>query len=164
MKTIFGKKLLLLAGTIVMIFIISSAVYSHCQLPCGIYNDEMRFDMMTENITTIEKSINIINQLAGKQTSEDLNQLVRWVNNKEDHSEQLSHSITYYFMAQRIKPAEKADAASYEKYIAQLTLLHKMLITSMKAKQTVDISITKQLSEQLAEFKKLYSGQTEQKH
>ena len=119
---------------------------------------------MAENIITIEKSMNMINQLSGKGTADDMNQLVRWINDKEDHSEQFSHTVTYYFMAQRIKPAEKTDAENYEKYVAKLTLLHKMMITAMKAKQSVDTAVTKQLNEQLTEFRKLYAAKDEQKH
>ena len=85
-----------------------------------------------------------------------MNQLVRWIQNKETHADELSHIITYYFMAQRLKPAEKTDAGEYEKYLEKLTLLHQMLVSSMKAKQTNDLSITNQLTELLKNFKKAY--------
>jgi nickel superoxide dismutase len=28
-----------------------------CEIPCGIYDDEMRINMIAEHITTIEKSV-----------------------------------------------------------------------------------------------------------
>ena len=93
-----------------------------------------------------------------------MNQLVRWVQNKETHADKLAHIITYYFMAQRIKPMEKTDTEEYKKYLAKLTLLHQMLITSMKSKQTTDLSTTKQLAELLVAFKKAYYGEQKNKH
>ena len=35
----------------------SIEAFPHCQVPCGIYGDEMRFEMMDEDIDTIEKSM-----------------------------------------------------------------------------------------------------------
>jgi len=98
-----------------------------------------------------------INQISAKPKP-DMNQLVRWIQNKETHADELTHIITYYFMAQRIKPVEKTDTKEYEKYVAKLTLLHQMLVTTMKTKQTTDLSTTKQLTELLANFKKAYLG------
>jgi len=55
-------------------------------------------------------------------------------------------------MAQRIKPADKADAAAYSRYVRQLTLSHEMLITGMKCKQTTDLENVKKLRQLLADF------------
>ena len=46
----------------VVLFTVSYAT-AHCEIPCGIYDDEMRFGMMAEHITTIEKSIKQIIEL-----------------------------------------------------------------------------------------------------
>jgi nickel superoxide dismutase len=163
MRILTNRKIIFLLLAAAAVAVITPIVYSHCQLPCGIYDDNMRFNMMAENITTIEKSMNMINQLSAEQKP-NMNQIVRWVQNKDNHSDELSHTITYYFMAQRIAPAEKTDAQAYEKYLTKLTLLHKMLVSSMKAKQTTDLTITKQLTELLADFKKAYYEGSEQKH
>ena len=85
----------------------------------------------------------------GKESSLNYNQLVRWVANKEEHANKIQSIITQYFMTQRIKPET-------EKYVEKLTTLHKMLIASMKCKQTVELSHVKELRELLASFKKLY--------
>ena len=123
----------------------------------------MRFSMMAEHIITIEKSMKMVNQISGEQKP-DMNQLVRWVQNKETHADELSHIITYYFMAQRIKPVEKTDAQEYEEYLNKLTLLHQMLVTSMKSKQTTDLSVTKQLTDLLTSFKNAYYKEHEHTH
>ena len=164
MKTKVNNKNIFLSIVIVVLALVfSSVVYSHCQIPCGIYDDNMRFDMMAEHITTIEKSIRMENEIS-REEKPDMNQLVRWIQNKETHADKLSHIITYYFMAQRVKPLAKTAAGEYEKYLGKLILLHQMLVTSMKAKQTADLSITNQLTELLTNFKKAYYKKLEDTH
>lgn len=158
-----NRKIFVLLAITALTLAASSAVYSHCQIPCGIYDDDMRFNMMTEHIATIEKSMTMINQISLEEKP-NMNQLVRWVQNKENHADQLSHIITYYFMAQRLKPADKTDVAAYEKYLTELTLLHQMLVSSMKAKQSTELSVTKQLNSALSEFRKVYHQKHGHKH
>jgi nickel superoxide dismutase len=143
--------------------VFASIAYSHCQIPCGIYDDESRFKMIAENITTIEKSMKLITELS-KDYKPNMNMIVRWIQNKENHADDTSGIITYYFMAQRIKPADKADTKAYNEYLNKLTLLHKMLISSMKAKQTTDLSHVEKLRALLAEFHDAYFGETGHKH
>lgn len=162
MKSNVGKKVvwgLVCASAVVF----ASIAYSHCQIPCGIYNDQIRFDVIAENITTIEKSMNQIIELS-KKDKPDMNQIVRWVQNKENHADDTSHIITYYFMAQRLKPVDKTDTNAYNNYLRKLTLLHKMLISSMKAKQTTDLSHVKELRALLAEFRDAYLGKSTHEH
>ena len=157
------KKTLIAATTCALIVVLASIAYSHCQIPCGIYGDHMRFNMIAENLATVEKSINEITQLS-KQEKPDMNQIVRWVNNKEKHADDISHIITYYFMAQRIKPADKADTHQYEHYIQKLTMLHEMLVHTMKAKQSTDIENVEKIRTLLAEFKTAYFEKAEHEH
>ena len=148
---------------IVSVIVTASMVYSHCQIPCGIYDDPARFDMIAEHTATIEKSMKQITSLS-KQRKPDMNQIVRWVQNKEEHADELSHIITYYFMAQRIKPAGDTKSKAYQEYIRKLTLLHEMLIYSMKAKQTTDLSNVEKLKTLLAEFRAAYFEADTHKH
>ena len=140
---------------LVLMMFFASMVYSHCQIPCGIYGDPARFDMIAENIATIEKSMQQITELSQKDKP-NFNQIVRWVYNKEEHADELSHTVTYYFMAQRIKPVDKALGKAHEEYVRKLTLLHEMLVYSMKAKQTTDLSNVEKLRALLAEFRAAY--------
>ena len=156
------KKIIILFACAAAILIISSVVYSHCQIPCGIYNDPMRFDMLNEEIATIEKSMNSINQLSA-EAKPNMNQIVRWVENKDTHADAFSEIVTYYFMAQRVAPVDKTDAAAYEKYLNKITLLHQMVVTSMKTKQGTDLAEVKKLTELTAAFKKAYTETAEQK-
>lgn len=151
----FKSRLIILSFIICGVLAVSSVVYSHCQIPCGIYDDETRFKLMAEDILTIEKSMQAINTLSA-EPQKNMNQLVRWVNNKNEHADKLSETITYYFMAQRVKPVETTDATGYAQYVEKLTLLHKMLVTAMNAKQTTDLAETTKLSELLGKFKAAY--------
>lgn len=161
MKNIVYKKSFV--SGVLFAVVSASMVYSHCQIPCGIYDDRARFDAIAENATTIEKSMKQINELSQKPKP-DMNQIVRWVQNKEKHADDTSHIVTYYFLAQRIKPVDKADAKAYEKYVRKLTLLHKMLVFSMKAKQTTDLSNVEKLKTLLAEFRNAYFEDSGHKH
>jgi nickel superoxide dismutase len=153
-RVLFGISLIVIAMAAV-----TPIVYSHCQMPCGIYDDAARLAAIAENCTTVEKAIKSITELSADPKT-NMNQIVRWVNTKDEHADETESIIGYYFMAQRIKPVDKSDAAGYEKYIKQLTLLHEMLITSMKTKQSTDLANVEKLRSLLAEFRTAYLGET----
>lgn len=144
MKKIFA----IILSSLCLICILPIISFSHCQMPCGIYDDEMRIDMINEHIGTIEKSMNQIMQLQ-KEGLQDSNQLVRWIMTKEDHANEIQEIVSQYFMTQRIKP----DAKDYSK---KLELLHEMLIYAMKCKQTTDLTHVSKLRDLVKEFQGLY--------
>jgi len=156
MKTIKYKKYLLFSVISSAVFL-GSLAYSHCQIPCGIYDDPARFDEIAEHITTIEKSMIEIMELS-KDPAKNANQLIRWVMNKDEHADEISHVVTFYFMAQRIKLPAEGDANAQKDYVKKLTLLHEMLIYSMKSKQTTDLANVEKLRSLLKEFREVYSG------
>jgi nickel superoxide dismutase len=151
------RKKIVLCSVLAVVIALGSMAYSHCQVPCGIYNDPMRFDMLAEHITTIEKSMKLITELSG-QDKPNMNQIVRWVQNKDVHADEMSHIITYYFMAQRIKLPEKDNVKAHNDYVKKLTLLHEMLVYTMKAKQTTDLENVARLRSLLHDFQHAYSG------
>ena len=130
------------------IFILSVQALAHCEIPCGIYNDEMRIKIINEHIVTVEKSMKQIIALE-KEEHHNSNQLVRWIMNKERHADEIQEIVTQYFMTQRIK----LDTKNYEKKIG---LLHQMLIYSMKCKQTTALAYESKLKELINDFKALY--------
>ncbi len=158
MKKRIRKKPFIISLTI-LAGLLASIAYSHCQIPCGIYDDQARFDMIAEHITTIEKSMNEIRKLS-EQDKPNMNQIVRWVQNKEEHTDELSHIVTYYFMTQRVKPTPKTGGLEYDEYVKKLTLLHKMLVFSMKSKQTTDLSNVEELRSLLDKFHSVYFDKT----
>jgi nickel superoxide dismutase len=151
------SKRIVAVSILAVVAIFASIAYSHCQIPCGIYDDEARFGEIAEHITTIEKSMKEIERLSA-EAKPNMNQIVRWVNNKELHADELSEIVTYYFMAQRVKLPAEGDTKAQNEYIKKLTLLHEMLVYSMKAKQTTDLANVEQLKSSLDEFHKIYSG------
>jgi len=118
--------------------------------------------MIEEDITTVEKAMKMIVDLS-QQTPQNFNQIVRWVNNKEHHADDIRHIVTQYFMTQRVKPTDKTDA-KYTDYVNQLTLLHQMMVYSMKAKQTTDLANVEKLRSLVSDFKTAYFGQQEKEH
>ncbi len=148
-------KQMTIAVALFLILGVSPYLYSHCQVPCGIFDDPARITLIAEHITTIEKAMTQIETLS-KETPVNYNQIIRWVTNKEKHAEELSDIVTYYFMAQRIKPVEKSETALYTVYQEQLELLHHLLVYTMKAKQSTDTKIIVKLRELLKAFEKSY--------
>jgi len=138
---------------------ISQAAYSHCEIPCGIYDDPTRVKLIAEHITTIEASMTMIQGLKSAKEP-DQNQLMRWISNKDKHAQYLQEIVWQYFMTQRVKPVDVSDAKKHEKYIKQITLLHRMLIAAMKSKQTTDLKHVKELKSLLNEFQFLYLGKS----
>lgn len=148
----FGSVLLVTA------LFVATGGFAHCEIPCGIYGDEMRFEMMGEHIKTIEKSMNMIVSLSA-EGQKNYNQIVRWVMNKESHAGELQEIITQYFLTQRVKPAGEKDAEAYRAYVLKLSLLHEMLVFSMKAKQSADPGVVERLESLLEQFRGAYFGE-----
>lgn len=151
--------LTLFSGLILGITINASA---HCEVPCGIYDDKARIEMIHEHITTIEKAMTEITELSS-QEKVNYNQLIRWTTTKDNHATELQEIVFQYFMTQRIKSKDLSDAGAYSKYITELTLLHKMLVEAMKTKQTLDTSHTDALHKTLEEFNNSYFAVAETK-
>ena len=153
------KMIMLVMGALLVMIAVSGthqAVFAHCQIPCGIYNDGARFVMLEEHVTTIEKSMKQIAELSYSSPESNTNQIVRWVANKEHHADELTEIIVKYFLQQRVKPVNEKSGQKHDKYIKQLTLCHGLLVTSMKAKQTTDLAYVEQLKKTIKEFKKSY--------
>ena len=140
-----------------------SSPLAHCEIPCGIYHDDVRVYLIKEHVQTIEKSMKQINELS-KATPVDYNQLIRWTTNKEEHANKIQEIVTQYFMTQRLKPSEGADAATRDAYLTKLTLLHKMLVEAMKTKQTTDLKHVENLKQLTKEFNEAYFGKEDLDH
>ena len=124
-------------------------LFPHCQVPCGIYDDAARIVTIHEDIKTIRKSIKKINELSyGETSSQSMNQLVRWVNTKEEHAQHIQDVILNYFLAQRIKPKEKGET-EYKKYVSLTTTCQKIIFHAMKSKQNSDVSQLDPLKRQI---------------
>ncbi len=128
----------------------------HCQVPCGIYTDQLRFESMLEDTKTIAKSIGAINDFAssageGQMSGTSINQVSRWVTTKEDHASHIQEVMASYFFAQRIK-------ADHKDYTGQLASAHRVIVAAMKAKQAADPATAGALKEAIYDFYRAYEG------
>ena len=131
MKTTIKKSILALS-LITTALIIPQQLTAHCQVPCGIYDDNARVKSMLEDVRTTAKAVKLINELASKTDAQSKNQVVRWVLNKEKHAQKIISTISDYFLTQRVKPSAKD-------YTERLVKHHTVIVAAMKVKQSTDI-------------------------
>ncbi|MEL7058603.1 MAG: superoxide dismutase [Ni] [Acidobacteriota bacterium] len=136
----------------------ASNVSAHCQVPCGIYTDQLRFEQMLEDQTTIAKAIAQIHELAGKTDATSANQLARWIATKDEHATHTQNIIAQYFMTQQIK------ASDTEGYTKKLSAAHAVLVAAMKTKQGADADTAVALREAILDFYRAYEGKDPKKH
>ena len=140
---------------VISLFLSVQKTSAHCEIPCGIYEDSLRIALISEHITTIEKSMKMIDELSS-DAKPNYNQLVRWVMNKEEHAEKIQEIVSQYFLHQRVKITDSSDKEQYAKYVQQLSSLHEISVYAMKAKQSTDHSNIEKLRKSVEAFEKVY--------
>ena len=147
-------QVIVLAATLAtgLILGIGQTAFGHCQIPCGIYDDHARVHAMLEDAVTVEKSVALINELAGKTDAQSQNQLVRWVVNKETHAQNIISTISDYFLTQRVK-------SSQDDYVERLKKHHAVIVAAMKAKQNSDAASAMALKESIEALAPYYKPQ-----
>ena len=127
---------------------IDNHLIAHCQMPCGIYHDDMVFAQIDQYVETMHKGISIINQ--GKFVSNnDRNELIRWVMQKDKDSDKVAGIILSYFLQQKIKPGESDT-------IKKLVGAHNLLFLLVAIKQTTDLEMLKEFSKEWDKFKVMF--------
>jgi nickel superoxide dismutase len=134
----------------------SSRVAAHCQVPCGIYDDDGRIQMMLEDTRTIQKATASIQELAGKTDALSQNQLSRWVATKEQHASHIITTVAEYFLTQKVKPVAHGENG-YEDYLAHLADHHAVMVAAMRTKQQVDVATVAKLQEAIDTLGKHYA-------
>ena len=154
----------IIAISIIIVALGLNNLHAHCQVPCGIYDDAVRIIQIREHVTTIEKAMKQIDQLTSDESSsQNMNQLIRWINTKEEHATFIQSIISDYFLAQRIKPKQNNEAGR-QQYIDQTLLLQQIIVSAMKSKQTVDKSEPVLVSTLLNQFVQLYFNEHGKEH
>ena len=138
MVTKFKQHIVLVLMAFGLFFSISQTANAHCQIPCGIYDDHARVEAMMQDVATIYKALDLIEELSSKTDAQSKNQLVRWVMNKEQHAQNIIETISDYFLTQRVKSSQKD-------YQERLVKHHTVIVAAMKAKQNVDESYAEAL-------------------
>ncbi|MAQ63854.1 MAG: superoxide dismutase [Actinobacteria bacterium] len=139
--------------TCICLFLFNSFIFSHCQIPCGIYGDANQFEDLFQHVQTIEKSMI-------KLTEDTLNsnQSVRWVMNKEEHASNIQDVMNHYFLSQRVKPVQSSNKQAYKRYSTLLVYAHEVIVLAMKAKQNTDVKVAISLKESLVRFQDYYNN------
>ncbi len=140
----------------------SGTAAPHCEVPCGIYDDQMRFQQMLEDTKTIAKCIESINEFANNlegapPTAKGINQTMRWVTTKENHATNTQQIVAQYFLTQRIK-------ADHKDYAKQLAAAHAVLVAAMKCKQDADAKTAEALKNAIYDLYRAYEGKEPQLH
>lgn len=134
--------------TIASLCLAKAQLYGHCQMPCGIYHDEMVYDQIDQYAETMYKAISEIN--ASKfETPKERNQFVRWVYQKETQSNEIANLITTYFIQQKIKPDE-------EDTTTKTLLAQKLLFLLVQIKQNTEVKLVHEFMEEWEKFKHLF--------
>lgn len=130
-----------------------SVAFAHCQVPCGIYGDQLRFEQLLEDTTTIAKAQAQLNELlaGGQPTAQSVNQMARWVMTKEEHAGHVQETMQAYFLAQRIK-------ADSPRYVEQLKAAHAVITSAMKCKQSADGTTAEALKKAVFDLYRAYEG------
>ena len=154
------------------LFIVS--ILAHCQVPCGIYDDKARLISMLEDTETIRKAVNEIEHIYADHQPlkpNDYNQIVRWVNTKEDHASNIIKTLTEYFILQVsffsfflpikdfLTEIKRVNIGESEKLVDY----HTAMKYSLLCKQTVEIKKVDQLAQQILKLGRKYYGLWEDK-
>lgn len=129
--------------------------FAHCEIPCGIYNDELRIALLYEHFTTIEKAMKNINDLS-QEPGKNSMMITRWTMAKEDHANKVQEIAEQYFLTQRVKPVSENDAENFKRYQQQLMALHQIIVSAMKTKQTTEPEHVEMLRKTLSMFEEIY--------
>ena len=157
------KNTIIFAVALVTLIGVGRIALSHCEIPCGIYDDQARITSMLEDMTTVEKSMKQIIEISAMEKPNQ-NQLIRWVMNKEKQADRIQETVAQYWLTQRIKVPAVGDEAATAKYSRQLALLHQILVKAMKMKQTTDLAHVADARSLVNDFATTYFSTEDLKH
>lgn len=139
------RKITYAAGILLIFF---SSLIAHCQMPCGIYHDDMVFDQIDQYVETMVKAIAKLKDNKNANAQER-NEFVRWVATKDHQSDDVAQLILTYFLQQKIKPGD-ADTAK------KLERAHRLLFDAVAIKQNVDFKTVSDFAEEWEAFKLMF--------
>lgn len=140
--------LLRICALLCLFLSVKSPVHSHCQMPCGIYHDDMVYDQIDQYVETMYKAMWELNEIKFNSVKER-NQFIRWVMQKDKNSDEAAELLCYYFLEQKIKPGEPDT-------IKKLESVHRLLFLTVQIKQNVDIELVKQFKKEWDDFKLMF--------
>jgi nickel superoxide dismutase len=121
---------------------------AHCQMPCGIYHDDMIFDQIDQYVETMYKGMTMLTN-SKFETPKERTEFVRWVMTKDSSSNDVSELLTTYFLQQKIKPDE-------EDTTKKLISAHKLLFLVVQIKQNTDRALIEKFNDEWEKFKLMF--------
>ena len=140
-KTVLSSPAILFL-LVTFIFLPSKSM-AHCQIPCGIFHDDLIFATLEQNIETLQKADHELSEPGLSN-----NQSVRWIMNKEIQSDQIAQTMLTYFLQQRVKLDDPRRAE-------KLNLIAMICMQCAKVKQTVDSQEVAALGDEIKQLKAL---------
>ncbi|MBA3815692.1 MAG: hypothetical protein H0X29_04070 [Parachlamydiaceae bacterium] len=126
----------------------SGSLSAHCQMPCGIYHDDMVFDQIDQYIETMYKCVSILKENKSS-SARDKNEFIRWILQKENASNDVSSTLTTFFLQQKIKPGEDDTNK-------RIISAHKLLFLLVAIKQNVDVKFVEEFADEWEKFKLMF--------
>ena len=121
-------------------------VEAHCDIPCGIYDPH---HALVACLTAIRMTDLIIAHKNQASTVEWLNEVSRYVAEKEKHAEIVKHEI-------RVIWGDFYKAPQFEKYPNLHELTHGIMLLGSKVRQEVNKDAALQLLDKLNEFAEIF--------
>merc|ERR1712217_209972 len=118
----------------------------------GIFHDDGRIASILEDAMTIRKAVAQAQGLHAAGKLQDIHQMVRWINTKEEHATKVMTVIAEYFLAQKVKK----ELLSEHDYHAVLALHHAVMVAAMKTKQSSEIAPVDNLDRAIEALKPVY--------
>jgi nickel superoxide dismutase len=132
----------------ILFSLLHSTLSAHCQMPCGVYHDNMVYDMIDQYVETMYKGMSVLKDSKFHGTH-DWNEFIRWVILKEKESDETAKLIMTYFLQQKIKPGEADNAKKLES-------AHKLLFLLVGIKQNTDVKFVKEFLDEWEDFKEMF--------
>jgi len=125
----------------------------HCQVPCGIFDDPKLVAEVKEACATIRKAMVQVGELGAAMDPQNMNQMVRWINTKEEHCGKVITLMAEYCLCQRVK---KEVFSSEKDFTDAVMAHHAVMQAAMKAKQNVDPSFADALDHAVGTMSQMY--------
>lgn len=155
-KTVSPTLLLVAVAGFALVSSEPRVTFNHCQVPCGIFDDPAIVSELREACTTVRKAMRSCKELHQSMGSDllSLNQMVRWINTKEEHCNKIISLVSEYCLCQRVK---RVNFHTEAEYFHALKVHHVAMQAAMKAKQSMDESDCIALEHAVEDLAKMYT-------
>merc|ERR550532_1922440 len=108
---------------------------------------------MMEDAQTIRKAVVQTSELHKAGSLQEIHQMVRWINTKEEHATKIMSTVGDYFLAQKVKK----ELLTEEEYLKVLALHHAVMVAAMKTKQSTELAPVDALDAAITALEPVYT-------